>query len=712
MSLARILAALVLIGAAGSALTQTQTRTPPAGPAPAGAPAPRPTVDESALRYFAAQGDTRRVEAEMARLRALYPNWTPPADLTGPVRTTDEQLDRMWQLYAEGRLGEARAAIAARQAAEPDWQIPQDLQTALDEAEARRRIVNASENGQWRTVIAVASETPTLLTCANVDTLWRVAEAFVRTEQPDRGRDAYEYVIRNCTNTAERLATLQKALELLPEDRILDLLKLERAGEFAPIRDELARRRVARASADPKLIASAEDLAVVGRIATASTAPDNALQLAWYHYSHGESAKALPWFQMALNKNGGPKAAEGQVLSLHALRRFLEAEAFGYEWRERSPDNMRAYLEAVAALFSMDPPLRVDPAVVARTIPVILKEQNSAAAQGIGWYARNTCQDRASEEWFQTALGWTPDDEPSAYGLAVARQRLGNLAGVRQVMHAWRSRSERIASVLNYREPTRNRCDENRSVRRRSDTFGSAEPIPDPQTTGSIAARVEILDSVRVDFASLELTAVEGSVPSSGRLPADERRAPASGTPVSVRAADGRCTTSRPLGTLSAATALALGWCLMEADRPLQAAPAFERALEVGDSGTRQQAAYGKSLAYLRKGLTADASVAATEAPQSRHRNAEVGAVVLEQRALAAFREGRYVESILALEERTRLAPEQNDLLMLRGYSYLKLGRYDDAERVFRAVQRAGLVAEGGAGLTALMQATGMIRGE
>ncbi len=181
---------------------------------------------------------------------------------------------------------------------------------------------------------------------------------------------------------------------------------------------------------------------------------------------------------------------------------------------------------------------------------------------------------------------------------------------------------------------------------------------------------------------------------------------------MSLRAGAGRCIAPRPIRSLSAAAALALGWCLIEANRPLQAVPAFDQALEMGDPGTRQQAAYGKTLAYLRKDLTADASVAATDAPQSRQRNAEVGAVILEQRALAAFRDGRYVESILALEDRTRLAPEQNDVLVLRGYSYLRLGRYDDAERVFRAVQRAGLVAEGGAGLTAVLQATGVIRSE
>src|SRR5690606_27882681 len=81
-------------------------------------------VDESALRYFARQGDRRRLEAEIARLRALYPNWTPPADpLAAPVNN-DDQIEAVWQLYSEGRLPEAREAIAARQQREPNWQPP------------------------------------------------------------------------------------------------------------------------------------------------------------------------------------------------------------------------------------------------------------------------------------------------------------------------------------------------------------------------------------------------------------------------------------------------------------------------------------------------------------------------------------------------------------------------------------------------------------
>jgi hypothetical protein len=57
-----------------------------------------PAVDETALRYFARQGDTRRLNAEIARLRSLYPDWTPPADPSkGPV-VPDPQLDRLWSL--------------------------------------------------------------------------------------------------------------------------------------------------------------------------------------------------------------------------------------------------------------------------------------------------------------------------------------------------------------------------------------------------------------------------------------------------------------------------------------------------------------------------------------------------------------------------------------------------------------------------------------
>jgi hypothetical protein len=173
----------------------------------------------------------------------------------------------------------------------------------------------------------------------------------------------------------------------------------------------------------------------------------------------------------------------------------------------------------------------------------------------------------------------------------------------------------------------------------------------------------------------------------------------------------GLCTLSTPLRRLSPQAAVRLGWCLMDADRPMQAAPAFAHAVEFGDDRTRQEAAYGRTLALLRKTVTDQAGVSATDAPQSRQRNAELGANLLEQRALAAFRDGRFVETILHLDNRERLGPMQSDLLVLKGYAYLKVGQSEDANRIFRALERAG-VPEGAAGLNAVNLALGLMRSE
>jgi tetratricopeptide (TPR) repeat protein len=166
--------------------------------------------------------------------------------------------------------------------------------------------------------------------------------------------------------------------------------------------------------------------------------------------------------------------------------------------------------------------------------------------------------------------------------------------------------------------------------------------------------------------------------------------------------------TRNPNG-LSGDAALTRGWCLMEINRPLEAVTAFDQAIETGSNRTREEAAYGKSLAYLRKNLTSEAAIAAAEAPQTRERQVELGASILTQRALAAYRDKRYVETLLALSERARLVPEQNDLLLIRGWSYFNLGRYKDAEQVFRAVHRTGYSEEASIGLNAVREATDQI---
>ena len=90
------------------------------------------------------------------------------------------------------------------------------------------------------------------------------------------------------------------------------------------------------------------------------------------------------------------------------------------------------------------------------------------------------------------------------------------------------------------------------------------------------------------------------------------------------------CAITRNPNGLSGDAALTHGWCLMEINRPLEAVSAFDQAIAAGSSRTHEEAAYGKSLAYLRKNLTCKPP---SRRPRlrTRERRVELGASILTQ---------------------------------------------------------------------------------
>jgi tetratricopeptide (TPR) repeat protein len=141
---------------------------------------------------------------------------------------------------------------------------------------------------------------------------------------------------------------------------------------------------------------------------------------------------------------------------------------------------------------------------------------------------------------------------------------------------------------------------------------------------------------------------------------------------------------------LNPGDALNRGWCLMDLNRPMEAIGAFETALKSPVRQNREDAAYGQSLAYLRAGLSNNAAVAATRAPQNRQRAAELQVAILADRALSAYGAKRYRETLIFLDQRAQLKQETIDLMVLRGYCYLNLKMYGDATRVFEAAAATG----------------------
>lgn len=618
----------------------------------AAAPAPAP-VDETALRYFARQGDTLRMQAEIDRLRSLHPGWEPPANLLSNDYVPDADIERIWTLVSSGDLAGARAAIAAKQEADPGFAPSEDLLQTLARGEAGLRLRNASDARQYETVITIAANQPDLLTCEAVDNLWRLAEAFVRTGNKPRALDAYSYILTNCTDSAERYATLQKAIELLERDDLDPLFALEQTGadgspEFADLRLDLARRAIATALENGTKPLD-QDVSLFAAAAEERENADDLRLMGWYEMSRDRADAALVWFKRATASDPSPASAQGTGAALLEMGDPEAAEEMLSDYRSEDGEIRALYLDAAAALLALQPRIDLSSNVLGRIVDTVMDTRHAMAAQELGWYAYDFQQPQTAVEWFTLALRWQSDLEPAAYGLMVASNALGDLATVESIRAQWGPRSARIANFGNAANAT--------------------APPPLPRARPAHVA-------------------VWATAPVATSVPAHINQASTSAPQTSSGARN--CSTYVPAGSLSAGAALSHGWCLMDLNRPAQAVDHFNRALQSASERTRSDAAYGLSLAYIRLGLADEAAVAAAAAPITDGQALELQIAILSAKAVSAYDIGDYRRALDALDARARFAPERNDLLTLRAWSYYHLRRFAEAKRIFEAVAATG----------------------
>jgi cellulose synthase operon protein C len=622
-----------------------------------------PAVDETALRYFARQGDTRRLNAEIARLRSLYSDWTPPEDpLKGPI-VADPQLDRLWSLYAKGQFAEARAAMVERQGADPKWLPPKDLTDQLDLADERSRLVNASNAKQYETVIQIASSTPNLRTCGDVDVLWRTAEAFAATDRKSRAADAYRYILTNCTNKQERAATMQKAAVVLPRSDLEELLTLARKGpdgdDLQTLHEYVARGAVAETASQPNAKANADDIALLEKTAEQGSTSLDPLLLGWYWLRHSDPAKAQQWFQTSYEREKASESAEGLALAFIQLKKPAEAEAALAQWRDENDAVGKAYLSAAAGLLSQQPPPTIAPDVLARIVDAVVKRRDPATAQLLGWYSHTFRQDDTAARWFAMGLAWKPDDEPSAYGLAIADLSLNRRPALLALERTWKSRSLRIAALT------------------------------DPAAARALAAGSQPQATTAVSDMTQQLAAAAPPGTAAG-----------SASPNGVQSAPGAQSAKAPaafVAIVEPTTASQAkipgqpaGWRLLQLNRPAEAAAAFSGSLAQASSKGRGDAAYGLALADLQLGLLGEADNAAQLASPRDGRGQQLRTSILKEKILQAYAAGRYRDAINGLDTLSAMAPESVDLMTVRGWSYFHLQRYEEAQRVFEPLAAAG----------------------
>lgn len=620
------------------------------------APATEPVVDESALRYFARQGDQRRLEAEIARLSAIYPGWEPPADPLAEETGIDEQLQALWDIYATGDLDALHEAIEARRAAEPGWVVPDDLARAVQEADARAAIVAASDAGDDEQVVALAATYPQLLECQNMDTLWRLGEAFVDTGREERGLDLYTYILKTCDNPVERLATMQKAAAMLGSDGIEPLFALERdvegKPEFGSILIDFARQNIAEALNGVSGRADAQSLDMVRSHARAEPNVGDLQLLGYYELDQGQTRAARDWFRQAYELEPSAETANALAIALMQFGDAAGAEETLAEYRSESPEAERLYLDAASAALTAKPVVTLDEDALARISEAVSDARDASGAHNLGWYAYQFRQYRTAAQWFEAALAFDPSMEAAAYGLVVTSNQLRDTARIRELQQEWGDFSPRIRLFGRPGAPTE---------------APARFILNTPQQLFRPAMQWVEVGSRPVALFQLVQGQTQGQI----------RAAQQSGSFV-------------PVETISPNAALPRAWCLMEINRNAEAEATFRKATQAASETVRTEAYYGLALALLRLGLPNDAAIAAGAMPQTPERAQELQVAILADSAVAYCKIGKFEEALQALNLRAQLAPERNDLLIVRAWSYYHLGYRGEARRLFAAVAATG----------------------
>ena len=409
-------------------------------------------IDLTALRYFAGQGDLARVAAEIKRLRAKHPDWEPPQDLF--AQSGDGEFEKpLWDLFAQHDYEGVRAGVAAIQDKNPGWQPSSDLTDKLALAEANDKLVKASDAQQWGDVIDVAAANKTLLTCADVDAIWRTAEALAHSDDEPRALEAYRYILTTCTKREERLATVQKASQILnsPDD-LESLLRLGRrlpngTSEFESFRLDLIRQKVGDAAAG-KAGPEASPAEIDALTAHARNANDRSDQqlLGWLAYSRKDFVQAESWFAMALRPGPEPKAAEGLVLTLRGAGKIADAQRLAVQYAGLGPLNRKLMIEVLTTALNDPGATPLSPDDLVTLSQAIELAKSSEGAQLYAWHLYSANDVAGAADWFRKSADWQPN-EAAAIGLIVTARRLHNMRDYADLVAKYRDVYPKVAAL-------------------------------------------------------------------------------------------------------------------------------------------------------------------------------------------------------------------------------------------------------------------------
>ena len=423
----------------------------------------------------------------------------------------------------------------------------------------------------------------------------------------------------------------------------------EPVPSLKPLFVEMATQALAYSAAENRDV-DTELLANIGQAFAETKSANGAQALAWQRVAVKDWATAEAWFRAARSWRTGDdedlKTIEGQIIALRALNRTTEAEDLAYTFGKKGGALRDIYLEIVADRLTRTPPQPPDEAGMRRYAELVVAGQSAGGAETLGWYSFNVKQYTAASAWFEKSLAWDPN-ENAAYGLALSYKASSRMGPFKQLLVDYKDRFGRIAELAAGR--TTDRTDRRDDRRAALEVDSAPEPAP------------------------------ERSRP---RTPVAARGDSAIGAALSAKDYSTCVQRGMERSDLDVTDRIALGWCLMNLKRPVESARAFAIAKQSATSKTRDEAAYGESLALLAAGETSSALAAASESNLDPERRRDVGGQALAQRAWNAFNAEHYAEALQWLDRRSLVVSDTRDLLRLRAMCLTKLGRNDEAQRL------------------------------
>ncbi|MFC6048743.1 hypothetical protein ACFPYM_12980, partial [Methylobacterium hispanicum] len=314
---------------------------------------------------------------------------------------------------------------------------------------------------------------PSALDPADVESIWTIADALAATGAAEDAFNLYKSVLDGSGDAGARLATIQKAMAHIKMDQAERLIAMGRqdpgrqdpgrqdpgrqgaegGSEFDAIRLDITRARIAAFLHDePAQTPSVADLTAFQAYARKSGDPSQTGLLGWYAYKRRQFREALEWFKQAIARGGDAMVAHGLAHTLRELNMMREAEEVAYAWRDRFVGNELLFIDILERKLTLANPPFIEPARIERYAKVVNATASGEGAQGLAWYAYNSCQFDAALEWFQRAVAWLPG-ESTVFGYALTLQRLKRQRPYLEVVNRYDGLFPKVVEML-FREDT------------------------------------------------------------------------------------------------------------------------------------------------------------------------------------------------------------------------------------------------------------------